>query len=67
MNEKLDKLAGALDWDISGISVDTALDSLQWDSMAMLTVISLARMAGKKVSGAEIREMKTVGDVLAVM
>lgn len=67
MNEKIEKLAGALDWDSSKILPETDLDTLEWDSMAMLTVIALARAAGKKVSGAEVREMKTVADVLAVI
>ena len=62
--ENIDKLAGALDWEPNGITADTPLDTLGWDSMAMLTVIALARTAGKKVSGAEVRAMKTVGDVL---
>lgn len=64
MNEKIEKLADALDWDASKITPETQLDTLAWDSMAMLTVVALARSAGKTVSGAQVREMKTVGDVI---
>lgn len=67
MNEKIEKLADALDWDVSTIAPETRLDELQWDSMAMLTVISLARIGGKTVSGAQLREMETVGDVIAAI
>lgn len=67
MDEKMVKLADALDWDVGGITPDTPLDTLQWDSMAMLTVIAVARGNGKTVSGSQVREMKTVGDVLAAI
>lgn len=67
MNEKIEKIADALDWDASSITPETRLDELQWDSMAMLTVIALARTAGKTVSGTQIREMETVGDIIAAI
>ena len=65
--EKIEKLADALDWDSSSMTPETHLDEMQWDSMAMLTVIAVARAAGKSVSGAQLRDMKTVADVLAVI
>lgn len=65
--EKIEKLADALDWDASALIPETHLDEMQWDSMAMLTVIAVARAAGKTVSGAQLRDMKTVADVLAVI
>ena len=67
MEEKLDKVADALDWDRSTISVDTPLDTLQWDSMAKLTVIAVARANGKVVTGANLNAMKTVGDLIAAI
>lgn len=67
VQEKMAKLADALDWDISGVSEETSLGELQWDSMAMLTVIAIARMNGKVIKGAEVRSMQTVGDVVAAI
>lgn len=67
VQEKMAKLADALDWDISGVSEETSLGELQWDSMAMLTVIAIARMNGKVIKGAEVRAMQTVGDVVAAI
>ena len=67
MNEKIERIADALDWDASALKPETQLDTLQWDSMAMLTVIAVARTNGKIVTGDQIRAMKTVGDILAVI
>ena len=67
MNEKIEQIADALEWDASSLTLDTRLDQLQWDSMAMLTVVAIARANGKTVSGAQIREMQTVGDLLSVI
>lgn len=67
MNEKIEQIADALDWDISNVTENTRLDELQWDSMAMLTVIAVARANGKTISGAEVREMETVGDLIALI
>ena len=51
MNEKIEKLADALDWDVSNVTPETHLDTLQWDSMAMLTIVAVARANGKVVKG----------------
>lgn len=67
MNEKIEQIADALEWDASSLTLDTRLDQLQWDSMAMLTVVAIARANGKTVSGAQIREMQTVGDLLSAI
>lgn len=67
MNEKIEKLADALDWDVSDVTPDTHLDTLQWDSMAMLTVVALARANGKVVKGDELKKMVTVADVIAAI
>ena len=67
MNEKIEKLADALDWDLSAVTPETHLDTLQWDSMAMLTVIALARASGKTIKGDDLRKMVTVADVVAAM
>ena len=67
MNEQIEKLAEALDWNAAAITPETHLDTLQWDSMAMLTVIALARTNGKVVKGADLKAMVTVADVLAAI
>lgn len=67
MNEKMEKLADALDWDVSNVTPEAHLDTLQWDSMAMLTVIALARANGKVVKGDDLKKMVTVADVIAAI
>lgn len=67
MEEKIEMLADALEWDASKMTPETPLDELGWDSMAMMTVIAVGRAAGKTISGDQIRAMVTVGDVLAAI
>lgn len=67
MNEQIEKLSEALDWNAAAITPETHLDTLQWDSMAMLTVVALARANGKVVKGAALKAMVTVADVLAAI
>ena len=63
--EEIAKLADLLD--VDSVTPETPLDTLQWDSMAMLGVISWGRMRGKKITGDMLKQMKTVADVLAVV
>ena len=66
--EKVEILAEVFDCDGSEIMPDKPLDELSWDSMAMLSVIAMAKARfNKKISGAQIREFKTVQDILSVM
>ena len=66
--EKLDALAEMFDRDAAELNPDTQLDDIAWDSMAMLSVIAMAKTRfGKKITGAQIREFKTVQDILNVM
>lgn len=66
--EKLEALAEVFDCDAGELSADTQLDTIGWDSMAMLSVIALVKAKfDKKLPGAEIRAFETVGDILAVM
>ena len=60
--EKIDRIADVLD--VDGLSIDTQLDEIGWDSMGMLSVIALAKANGKTVTGPQIREFTTVGDIL---
>ncbi len=64
---KLEAIADIFDMDVEEITFETALETLGWDSMAMLSVIALANAQGKKIEGATIREMKTVADIMAVL
>lgn len=62
--EKIDRLAEILDQDSGALKEDTALDSIGWDSMGMLSVIALARTNGKTITGAQVRTFENVGDIL---
>ncbi len=66
--EKMTALEELFEVDSGKIVAETALDTLQWDSMSMLSVIALVNEHfGKRVSGAQIKAFKTVGDILDVM
>lgn len=68
LQEKIEALAEIFDCDAGELKSDTQLDTLAWDSMAMLSVIALVKAKfDKKLPGAEIRAFKTVGDILKVM
>lgn len=67
MNEKIEKAAEILGCDAAEITPETRLDTLCWDSMAMLSTMSAAQMAGHSVDGDQIRAMETVADLLAVL
>ena len=68
MNEKIDILAEAFDRDAGEIKPETRLDEIGWDSMTMLSVIAMVKTRfNKKIAGAQIREFKTVEDILAIM
>lgn len=49
------------------INAETQLDEIGWDSMAMLSVMAIAKQNGKTVTGAQMREMETVGDILQAL
>lgn len=65
--DKLDAIADIFDRDVSEITPETALVSLGWDSMAMLSVIALAKTRGVSLPGATVRAMATVADIMAVL
>ena len=62
--EKIDRLADVLDQDSGSLKADTPLDTIGWDSMGMLSIIALAKTNGKTITGAQIRALETVGDIL---
>lgn len=66
--EKISLLEEMFEADAGTISLETALDTLQWDSMSMLSLIALVNERfGKKLIGPQLRSMKTVADIVAVM
>ena len=66
--EKIGLLEEMFEAEAGALKPETALDTLQWDSMAMLSLIALVNERfGKKLAGAQIRSMKTVADIVAVM
>lgn len=68
LNEKLEALAEIFDCDAGELKPETQLDTLEWDSMAMLSLIAMIKARfDKKLPGAEIRAFKTVQDILTVM
>lgn len=62
--EKIDRLADVLDQESGALNAETPLDEIGWDSMGMLSVIALAKSNGKTITGAQIRALETVGDIL---
>lgn len=69
MNEEIiEALADALDKDAGELAPETELSSLGWDSMSILSVIAMAKTRfGKTLTGAQIREFKTVQDIIAAL
>ena len=66
--EKLEVLAEIFDCDVGELSPEKKLDELSWDSMAMLSVIAMAKARfNRKLPGTQIREFKTVRDILDIM
>ena len=63
--EKLEALVEV--FENPAIKADTRLDEIGWDSMAMLSVMAIARQNGKSITGAQMREMVTIADILAVL
>jgi len=68
LNEKIDALADVFDRDVGEIRPEVRLDEIGWDSMTMLGVIAMVKTRfNKKIAGAQMREFKTVQDILAIM
>jgi acyl carrier protein len=64
--EKLAELAEL--FEVDSVTPETALDTLHWDSMAMLSVIALLKAKfDRRVTGTEVRSMETIQDILTMM
>lgn len=69
IKEKIEKIEELLDVDEGSITEDTVLEELdEWDSMSMLSVIVyFDEECGKAISGDEIKDFKTVKDIMDLM
>ena len=66
--DKLELLAEILDCEVGALTPETMLDTVGWDSMAMLSVIAVVKARfGTRIAGSELRSFKTVGDLLGRM
>lgn len=63
--EKIEALAEV--FETADITAETTLGTLSWDSMAMLSVMAIVKNNGNSVTGQQLRDAKTVGDLLAIM
>lgn len=68
-NEKLAMLEETFDVDEGTLSADMELDGIEeYDSMTKLSlIVMIEEEFGKKLSGTEIKEFKTVRDILNIM
>ena len=69
MNEKLELVAEILEEDTADLHEDTVLVDLDnWDSVAALSIMSMIdEQFGKEMMASDIRKLKTIGELLAVM
>lgn len=67
--EKIALLEDMLELDINTLAPETELSAIdEYDSMAKLSLIVLMdEECGKKLTGEQIRDFKTIGDILAFM
>ena len=67
--EKIVLLEEMLELDGNSIKEETMLSDIEeWDSMAILMLINLAEVKfNKKLKPAQVREFKTIGDILAFL
>lgn len=69
LKEKLALIEEALDTEEGVLTPETILDEVDsWDSIAALSLIAMMDdNFGKTLSGAELKELVTVGDILTHM
>ncbi len=67
--EKINLIEDALEVEINSLTEDTLLSDLpEYDSMAKLSIIILCdEEFGKKLMGEQIRNFKTIGDILTFL
>ncbi len=65
LNEKIEALVEIFDCDAGELKPETQLNTLEWDSMAMLSLIAIIKAKfNKKISGEDLRNFKTIKDIL---
>lgn len=64
MNEKINKMAEVLGFDPADLSLDTPTEALDLDSIAILSVLSLARANGKEIVVERIVACRNVAELL---
>jgi len=69
LTKKLSLLEDTLDTDEGVLKPETVLDELEsWDSLSKLSlIVMLDEEFGRKISNTEIKNLKTVADILAYM
>ncbi|WP_322174214.1 acyl carrier protein [Acutalibacter caecimuris] len=69
LNEKMALIEETLDVEEGVLTAETVLDDLdEWDSISALTlIVMLDERFNKTITGAEIKALNTVGDILAYM
>ena len=66
--EKINELAEMFEVEPAELMPERSLDTLNWDSMSMLSLIALVKARfDKRLTGETLRGFKTIGDMLAVM
>ena len=69
LKEKLALIEEALDAEGGALTPETILDNMEgWDSIAALSlIVMLDEHFGTTITGAQIKALSTVGDILAYM
>lgn len=69
LKEKLTLIEEVLDTEEGMLTAETELDDVDgWDSVAALSlIVMLDEHFGKTITGAQIKALSTVGDILAYM
>lgn len=66
--EKMNALEEMFEIDSGALTPETALETLNWDSMAMLSLIAMVNeQFGRRILGDQLKGFKTIGDILQVM
>lgn len=66
--EKIQALAEILQEDASTLTEDISLDTLMWDSVAMLALIAfINERLERHVVVSQLRSFKTIKDILSIM
>ena len=68
IEKKMELLADALDLEVGEFTAETELETLDMDSVTILSIIAmLDESFDKQVKGSAIKELKTVQDILDIM